>query len=73
MEVAPRFELLKLLTVFTQLQSKRAIMPIWLYTRWLFYWSALKKCHTTCKSLKKSSKCQNFLRIWHLVIFRADQ
>ena len=25
------------------------------------------------KSHQKSSKCQNFLRIWHWVIFRADQ
>ena len=25
------------------------------------------------KSLQKSSKCQNFLRVWHLVSFRADQ
>ena len=25
------------------------------------------------QSLQKSSKCQNFLRVWHLVIFRADQ
>ena len=23
--------------------------------------------------IKKSSKCQNFLRVWHLVIFREDQ
>ena len=40
-----------------------------------FNWSALKmtKCQFTCKSLQKSSKCQNFLRVWHLVIFRADQ
>ena len=40
-----------------------------------FNWSALKmtKCQITCKSLQKSSKCQNFLRVWHLVIFRADQ
>ena len=40
-----------------------------------FNWSALKmtKCQFTCKSLQKSSKCQNFLRVWHLVIFRAEQ
>ena len=40
-----------------------------------FNWSALKmtKCQITFKSLQKSSKCQNFLRVWHLVIFRADQ
>ena len=40
-----------------------------------FNWSALKmtKCQITCKSLQKSSKCQSFLRVWHLVIFRADQ
>ena len=40
-----------------------------------FNWSALKmtKCQITCKSLQKSSKCQNFLRVWHLVILRADQ
>ena len=40
-----------------------------------FNWSALKmtKCQITCKSLQKSSKCQIFLRVWHLVIFRADQ
>ena len=40
-----------------------------------FNWSALKmtKCQITCKSLQKSSKCQNFLRVWNLVIFRADQ
>ena len=40
-----------------------------------FNWSALKmtKCQITCKSLQKSSKCQNFLRVWHIVIFRADQ
>ena len=40
-----------------------------------FNWSALKmtKCQITCKSLQKSSKCQNFQRVWHLVIFRADQ
>ena len=40
-----------------------------------FNWSALKmtKCQITCKSLPKSSKCQNFLRVWHLVNFRADQ
>ena len=25
------------------------------------------------KSHQKSSKCQNFLWVWHLVIFRADQ
>ena len=31
------------------------------------------KCQITCKSLQKSSKCQNFTRVWHLVIFRADQ
>ena len=30
-------------------------------------------CQITCKSLQKSSKCQNFLRVWHLVVFRADQ
>ena len=32
-----------------------------------FNWSALKmtKCQITCKSLPKSSKCQNFLRVWH--------
>jgi len=23
--------------------------------------------------IKKCSKCQNFLRVWHLVIFRAEQ
>ena len=33
----------------------------------------MTKCQITCKSLQKSSKCQNFLRVWHLVIFRADQ
>ena len=33
----------------------------------------LTKCQITCKSLQKSYKCQNFLRVWHLVIFRADQ
>ena len=33
----------------------------------------MTKCLITCKSLQKSSKCQNFLRVWHLVIFRADQ
>ena len=40
-----------------------------------FNWSALKmtKCQITCKFLQKSSKCQNFLRVWHLVIFKADQ
>ena len=40
-----------------------------------FNWSALKmtKCQITCKSLQKSSKCQNFLRVWYLVIFREDQ
>ena len=40
-----------------------------------FNWSAQKmtKCQITCKSLQKSSKCQNFLRVWDLVIFRADQ
>ena len=40
-----------------------------------FNWSAQKmtKCQITCKSLQKSSKCQNFQRVWHLVIFRADQ
>ena len=39
-----------------------------------FNWSALKmtKCQITCKSLQKSSKCQIFQRVWHLVIFRAD-
>ena len=46
-----------------------------IHTGWFFNWSALKmtKCQITCKSLQKSSKCQNFLRVWHLVIFRADQ
>ena len=36
-----------------------------------FNWSALKmtKCQFTCKSLQKISKCQNFLRVWYLVIF----
>ena len=40
-----------------------------------FNWSAQKmtKCQITCKSLQKSSKCQNFQRVWHLVIFWADQ
>ena len=33
----------------------------------------MTKCQITCKSLQKSSKCQNFLRVWHIVIFRADQ
>ena len=33
----------------------------------------MTKCQITCKSLQKSSRCQNFLRVWHLVIFRADQ
>ena len=33
----------------------------------------MTKCPITCKSLQKSSECQNFLRVWHLVIFRADQ
>ena len=33
----------------------------------------MTKCQITCKSLQKSSKCQNLLRVWHLVIFRADQ
>ena len=33
----------------------------------------MTKCQITCKSLQKSSKCQNFLRVSHLVIFRADQ
>ena len=33
----------------------------------------MTKCQITCKSLQKSSKCQNFLRVWHLVISRADQ
>ena len=33
----------------------------------------MTKCQITCKSLQKSSKCQNFLRVWHLVIFREDQ
>ena len=33
----------------------------------------MTKCQITCKFLQKSSKCQNFLRVWHLVIFRADQ
>ena len=33
----------------------------------------MTKCQITCKSLQKSSKCQNFLRVWHLVILRADQ
>ena len=33
----------------------------------------MTKCQITCKSLQKSSKCQNFIRVWHLVIFRADQ
>ena len=42
----------------------------------LFYWSALEnersvRLHN--KSHRKSSKCQNFLRVWHLVFFRADQ
>ena len=40
-----------------------------------FNWSALKmtKCQITCKSLQKSSKCQIFQWVRHLVIFRADQ
>ena len=29
----------------------------------------MTKCQITCKFLQKSSKCQNFLRVWHLVIF----
>ena len=33
----------------------------------------MTKCQITCKSLQKSFKCQNFLRAWHLVIFRANQ
>ena len=33
----------------------------------------MTKCQITCKSLQKSSKCQNFLRVWDLVIFWADQ
>ena len=40
-----------------------------------FYCSAQKmtKCQITCKSLQKSSKCQNFRRVWHLVFFWAEQ
>ena len=26
------------------------------------------ECQITCKSLKKSSKCQNFLRVWHFCL-----
>ena len=33
----------------------------------------MTKCQITCKSLQKSSKCQIFQWVWHLVIFRADQ
>ena len=33
----------------------------------------MTKCQITCKSPQKSSKCQDFLRVWHLVIFRAEQ
>ena len=33
----------------------------------------VKFIQITCKSFQKSSKCQNFLRVWHLVILRADQ
>ena len=32
----------------------------------------MTKCQITCKSRQKSSICQNFLGVWHLVIFRAD-
>ena len=31
----------------------------------------MTKCQITCRSHQKSSKCQNFLRVWHF--FRADQ
>ena len=33
----------------------------------------LTKCQITCKFLEKSSKYQNFQRVWHLVIFWAEQ
>ena len=33
----------------------------------------MTRCQITCKSLQKSFKCQNFLRVWHLVFFRGDQ
>ena len=33
----------------------------------------MTKCQITCKSLQKSSKCQDFQRVWHLVIFWAEQ
>ena len=40
-----------------------------------FNWSAQKmtKCQITCKSLQKSSKCQNFLRVWHFILGRTSQ
>ena len=37
-----------------------------------FDWSAqknVKKCQITCKSLQKSSKYQNLLRVWHFSHF----
>ena len=33
----------------------------------------MTKCQIKCKSLQTNSKRQNFLRVWHLVTFRAEQ
>ena len=47
------------------------------YYTGLFFWLVRPKkwlkCQITCKSLQKSPKGQNFLRVLHLVIFSADQ
>ena len=52
------------------------ILIIMIHTGWFFWLVRPKKWLSVrlhSKSHKKSSKCQNFLRVWHLVIFRADQ
>ena len=61
---------------FLHLSKVKVSLFVEFYIQGVFFdWSAPKmtKCQITCKSLQKSSKCQNFLRVCHLVIFRADQ
>ena len=46
------------------------------YTGWFFWLFRPKKwlrVRLLCKSHQKSSKCQIFQWVWHLVIFRAEQ
>jgi len=60
------------------LVSSHICPPLSQFYRVFFYWSVLKKVSDYIvnpieRVQKFKFKCQNILRVWHLVIFRADQ